>query len=396
MSDRLITDQSEFEALCGRAVAAGRVGFDTEFVSEYTHRPQLCLLQFAIDGGDGEPEIVGVDPFEIDDLTPWWQVMADDDTLVVIHGGQAEIKFCLEEGGLRPRNTVDVQLAEGFRSSSYPLGYESLVSRVVGVRPSGKETRADWRRRPLTDSQIDYALDDASHLLPVWDRQRQSLADLGRLDWVLDELETYIDDLVADLAKPSWARISGMHRLRRREFAVATAIADWREAKAAALDRPARRVLRDDIVIDLAKRKPKSDAELTQTRDWQRTDAKRDPAGLVDAIAEAVAIPKDDLPRPPESDRPDLAADEQVVGQLLGIALASRCAEMKIARTLVGTNADLRHLVRHHLYEEDGPAPKLATGWRAEVCGTLLTDVMDGKLAIRVADPDSDHPLVFE
>src|SRR5690606_15259937 len=89
--------------------------------------------------------------------------------------------------------------------------------------------------------------------------------------------------------------------------------------------------------------------------------------------------------------------DEHVLGQLLGIALANRCAEMNVAKQIVGTSADLRQLVRWHLYSKrTGTPPRLATGWRADVCGDLLTDVLDGKVTLRVADPDSDHPLAFE
>ncbi len=137
-----------------------------------TFRPELCLMQFCAAG-----ETVGVDPFELTDLTPWWDLMTDDRTTVIVHGGQAEVKFCLEATAQAPRRLVDVQLAEGLRSTSYPLGYDALVQRVLNVRPQkGSQTRTDWRRRPLSADQLDYALRDAEFLPKIWEIQRKDLA----------------------------------------------------------------------------------------------------------------------------------------------------------------------------------------------------------------------------
>src|SRR5690606_39583717 len=127
MSERLIVEQAEFEAFCEHARSERLVGFDSEFVSEYSYTPELCLLQFAT-----SDRLVGVDPYRVRDLSAWWDIMADPDVTVVVHGGQAEIRFCLELSGKAPANLVDVQLAEGLRSRSYPLAFDSLVARVKG------------------------------------------------------------------------------------------------------------------------------------------------------------------------------------------------------------------------------------------------------------------------
>ncbi|MGC1272500.1 MAG: HRDC domain-containing protein [Planctomycetaceae bacterium] len=392
MSERLIVDQVEFEAFCEHARQRRLVAFDSEFVSEYTYTPELCLLQFATD-----ERLVGVDPYEVPDLTSWWAVMADPDVTVVVHGGQAEIRFCLDLGGRKPAGLVDVQLAEGLRSRSYPLAYDSLVSRVTGQRSKGKETRTDWRQRPLSDKQIAYALADVEHLLEIWGVQQKSLAERGRLDWATAEFDRMIDDIADDTQRPAWHRLPGTHRLGPREFAAAIELAEWREREAKSKNRPLRKVLRDDLVIELARRQPKTIQDLAATRDMNRGDYRRYFDDMLACLDKVRDLPKSSLPKPPEADRPDTNPDEHVLGQLLGIALSSLCAEKEVARTLVGTSADLRHLVRWHLYgEKNGDTPRLARGWRADLCGDLLTDVMDGKIAMRVADPNSDHPLVFE
>ena len=388
----LITNPAEFEELCVHIRERQFVAFDSEFVSEHTYRPELCLLQFAT-----TDRVVGVDPFQVTDLSSWWVLMADPAVTVIVHGGQAEIRFCLDLHGERPTNLIDVQLAEGFRGRSYPLAYDSLVARVLGHRNSGKETRTDWRRRPLSAKQIEYALADVEHLARIWDTQRIDLAERGRLAWVLGEVERMIDDLVAERERPSWVRLSGVHRLRPREFAAAIELTDWREREAKSKNRLVRRVLRDDLIIELARRQPKTVQDLSATRDMNRGDYRKNYEEMLACLDRARDLPAKDLPQPPPADRPETNPDEHVLGQLLGIALASRCAEQEVARTLVGTSADLRRLVRWHLYgEQQGEPPRLAQGWRADLCGDLLEDVMDGKIAMRVADPNSDHPLVFE
>ena len=158
-----------------------------------------------------------------------------------------------------------------------------------------------------------------------------------------------------------------------------------------------RKMLRDDLVIELAKRRPTSESDLLAVRDMNRPEYKRAAATLLDCVAAGMALPKEDLPQLTKALDEDKSHDEQVVGQLLGLALANRCAELNVAMGLVGKTADLRHLVRWHVYgEREGEPPRLTQGWRAEVCGDLLTDVLAGKIALRVADPQSDHPLVFE
>lgn len=388
----LIGSQAELESLCQRLRRAKLVAFDTEFVSEYTYRPELCLLQFAT-----ETECVAVDPYEVDDLSCWWDVMTDDETTVVVHGGQAEVRFCLDLAQKVPSRLVDVQIAEGLRSRSYPLGYESLVSRVLGTKVHGKETRTDWRRRPLSAQQIRYALDDVSYILKIWKRQRDSLDALNRTEWAQAEFQRMIDEIASDATRQRWLKLSGLHKLGRRELAIAREVYEWREAEAIRKNCPPRRILRDDLILELARRRPRNAKELLATRDMNRPNYKRSLPQFLECVDRGVAVPQDELPEVPKLERGEQRGDEHVLGQLLGIALSNRCADMNVARQLVGTSADLRHLVRWHIHgDRSGNEPRLSTGWRAEVCGRLLTDLLDGRISLRVGNPKSDHPLVFE
>lgn len=392
MTAGLIVEQSEFDDLCAHIRKAGFVAFDTEFVSEFTYRPELCLLQFAT-----KQQCVAVDPFQVTHLDAWWELMADAKTDILIHGGREEVRFCLTHSGKPPGKLWDVQIAEGLRGRSFPLGYEALVRRVIGKTAHGRETRSDWRRRPLTEKQIAYALDDVRHMPEIWERQRKSLKELKRLEWIASEFQRFIDEVQAERGPECWQRLSGLHRLKPRDLAVAREIWRWREAEAETKDRPARKILRDDLIIELAKRQPDSVDDLLGVRDMNRTEYKKAASNILKHINAGLAVPDDQLPVLPKHSEDDKAHDEHVLGQLLGLALANRCAELNVAVPLVGKVADLRHLVRWHVYgEKSGAPPRLTQGWRAEVCGDLLTDVLDGKIALRVADPQSDHPLIFE
>jgi ribonuclease D len=392
MTEGLIVTQADFDDLCAHIRKAGSVAFDTEFVSEFTYRPELCLLQFAT-----RHRCAAVDPFEVRSLDAWWELMADEKTEILIHGGREEVRFCLTYTGQPPGKLWDVQIAEGLRGRSFPLGYEALVKRVIGKTAHGRETRSDWRRRPLTERQIDYALDDVRHMPDIYERQRKSLKDLKRLDWVASEMQRFIEEVRAERAPESWQRLSGLSRLKPRELAVAREIWRWREGQAEAKNRPARRILRDDLVIELARRKPDSVEDLLAVRDMNRAEYKKAATAILKHINAGLELPDDQLPVLPKASEDDKAHDEHVLGQLLGLALANRCAELNVAVPLVGKSADLRHLVRWHVYgEKSEEPPRLMQGWRAEVCGDLLTDVLDGKIGLRVSDPQSDHPLTFE
>lgn len=389
MSDRLITGQGEFEEFCTHIRESGTVAFDTEFISEHTFRPQLCLVQLAT-----REFCAVVDPFTVD-LTTWWEIMKDDQTTVIVHAGREETRFCLSCGHDRPRRLVDIQLAEGLRGTSYPLSYDRVIGRVIGKSVHSTETRTDWQRRPLTKKQISYALDDVRYVIEVWDRQRQWLSERGRLSWAETEFERIIDDAVAERGDDSWTRLSGVRRLNSRELAVARELYQWRESVAEERNIPVRRVLRDDLLVDLARRQPQTEAEVLNSRDMTRSNFRRGAEEIIECIQKALAIPRQDLP--PRFENHDSGPDEPVLGKLLALALANLCAEQEVSPTLVGNSADLRQLLRW--YQTGCPAdsrPRLNTGWRAHVCGDVLKDVIEGKVSLRVADPDSEHPLVFE
>src|SRR6056297_2950013 len=259
---------------------AGIVAFDTEFVSESYYRPHLCLLQFGFNN-----EVHGVDPFEVADLSKWWEIMCDNTTTVVIHGGREEIRFCQFAANKRPRKLVDVQIAEGLRSRGFPMSHTNLVNRVLNKNVKhGKQTRSDWERRPLSEQQMKYALEDVLHLEEIWEKQKNSLQKMQRLEWAEAEFEKFITDVFAEEDRDGWLRLSGFSRLNRRDMATAIALYEWRDEIASDRGKPPRRILRDDLLIDVAKRQPKSIKELNIVRDMNRRDYQQHADAILEVI----------------------------------------------------------------------------------------------------------------
>lgn len=390
METQILTYHEDFLELCEHIRKSGIVAFDSEFVSDISYRPELGLLQFAT------PErCVAVDPLAIPTLTSWWDIMADDSTTVIVHGGQAEIKFCVQMSGQIPRKLVDVQIAEGLRGRSYPLSYSAIVERVLGKRVASNQTRTDWLRRPLSPEQIHYALEDAAFLPEIWARQSKSLEACGRLQWAHAEFDRMCLDIFEEERTPPWERVSGIHKLPRRELLVAQRLAKWREEEAAFRNRPPRRILRDDLLIDLAKRRPRNVQQALATRDLNRPEYKKRLDDVVAVIEEACQVSDDQLP-PRLRSRDEFSSDEQVISRLVGLALGNVCAELDIAQSLVGTNRDLTELVRAVRSGEKTDPPRLLDGWRGDAFGDLLRSVLNGKMRFRVAPAHASTPLIFE
>ena len=393
MSAHLITRQDDFDAFCERLAAAPVIAFDTEFVSEFTYRPRLCLLQFAT-----KEEQVAVDPFTVPDLSAWWDIMANEKTRIVVHGGREEVLFCWHATGKPPGNLVDVQIVQGLLSRGFPLSHAALVQKVLRKKVQGKETRTDWGHRPLSQRQIVYAIEDVLHLITISEKQQQLLKKTGRLSWAEQECQQFVDGLILSQRQrgDAWLKLPKIARLQKRELAVARALFQWREKLAEQLDKPVRSLLRDDLLIDLAHRRPSNQAELLSTRDMQRSNYRRSIPEMLEVIEAAGKLPDAECPILPDGGADQSRQEEHVLGKLLAIALANFCAELDLSPALLATANDLRDFVRWYQEGKSQTPPKLASGWRYEICGQTLEDLLDGKVSLRVADPLSEHPLVFE
>jgi len=390
MSATLITTQREFDELCTALRGAPAVAFDTEFVSEKYYKPKLCLMQFATD------EVAAVvDPLAVPDLSAWWSIMAESETPIIVHGGREEIRFCFRYSGLPPKNLIDVQISEGLLTRTFPASYKNLVHRVMGKSVDSLQTRTDWEHRPLTPAQTEYALEDVQYLPKIWEKHQAQLATLGRTDWAMAEFEHLVDAVAAENDREGWRRLPQANRFSPRELAVARELWNWRERYAQAIDRPARVAFRDDLMTEIARRRPRTVRDLNSTRGLQRRDYQRVADEIVAAVLTGLELPDDQLP--PRQNGGKTTQHDDVLTKLTSLILADRCAQMNIALSLVGTTSDVQDFVHWHVTERrKPPAPELMQGWRATVCGDLLHEILDGRVTFRVHNPKSGNPLRYE
>jgi len=391
VTHELITTERDLAGVSEQVAAEAVVALDTEFVSEHTYRPQLCLIQVAVPG-----RVVLVDPLGVDDLRPFWDAVATPGHETVVHAGREEVAFCLNAAGRPPSRLFDTQVAAGLIGLEYPTGYAALVGKLLGKKTHKGETRTDWRRRPLSSRQIAYAAGDVADLLPLHARIGERLAALGRVDWMAEEMARWKADFDASRSRERWRKVAGSSGLSRAELAVVRELWRWREAEALARDKPARRILRDDLIVELARRRVSDPRQIGAIRGLERGDLRRVLPQLAQCVATALALRDDDYP---PSERRETSRQVSMLTQFLSTALNSHCRELHVAHNLVGTSADVQDLIAGHLNLPRPGAtepPLLAGGWRREVVGQLLDDLLDGKVAIRIHDPASEQPLAFE
>src|SRR5262245_44691547 len=262
IAERLITTSEDLAACCAHLAARGRFGLDTEFVGEDTFHPSLCLVQVATDEA-----LFVIDPFSVGPLDELWRAVIDPSNLVIVHAGREEIRLCQLWSGQAPGNLFDLQIAAGLVGLPYPLSHGALVSKVLDVRLAKGETLTEWRHRPLTREQVRYALDDVRYLLPAWKRLADDLVRLERTEWAQEEFVRLLSQ--ASAAAPGgagnderWRKLRGLGALDRRRLAVVRELFFWREQKAAELNRPPRVVVRDDLLIEIARRNPTRPRDL--------------------------------------------------------------------------------------------------------------------------------------
>ena len=395
MSFTEITTDEQLNEFCGRLAQSKTIAFDTEFVSESTYRPELCLIQTAT-----ESELATIDALTVEDLKPFWNVLAGPGHRTIVHAARSEVEFSLLAIDRPPSNLIDVQVAAGLIGIEYPAGYGSLVSKVLGEKTSKHETRTNWRRRPLSRRQIEYALDDVRHLATICDKLLARIEELGRSAWLKEEMETALEKIRHATGDSRWQRLSGTSGLGRRSLAVLRELWQWRETEAQNRNRPARRILRDDLLVELARRQSADPKRITAVRGFERRDFRKLIPALSEHIQRALEIPDDEHPH---IVRHHKAPQLPVLGQFLFAALGSICRQSELAPSLVGTPTDVRDLVDWKSDEQQTPpddhhrkTPSLAKGWRAEVVGNLFDQLLSGKVAVRINDPLSEHPLVFE
>jgi ribonuclease D len=369
---RFITTTAELAALCERLGGEEFITVDTEFMREKTYYPELCLVQLA---GAGDVAVVDAQAKGID-LAPLGTLLATPDVVKVFHACRQDVEIFLLRFGAVPANLFDTQVAAMVAGFGDQVGYDALVSALTGGHIDKAHRFSDWSARPLTKAQVDYAAADVTHLRAVYEKLTARLRVDGRLDWVAQEMAALADpDTYRVDPERAWERLK-LRTNNRRQMAIIQAIATWREREAQRVNIPRQRLVRDEQVPEIAALAPGDAEALSKARGISLGFAQgKSGQSLLAAIAEAKALPDDQLPRS-ERQRDTPRASPALVA-LLKVLLNAVAEQNNVAPRLVASSEDVEAMA----LDETANNPALQ-GWRREMFGEDALRLIRGEIAL--------------
>jgi ribonuclease D len=353
----IITTDSDLTEVISRLEAAPVVGLDTEFLRERTYRAELCLVQLA-----SADLAVCVDPIAVKGVARLAPLLGANGPVKVMHASRQDLEVLYPDVGLT-QPVFDTQVAAALAGLPSQIGYGDLVRRMLGRELSKAHTRTDWSRRPLSEEQVEYALDDVRYLIPLKEKLEEELARLGRLEWLREELEPLTDvrSLVVE-PEQAWLRVKGLRGLDEARTRLARSLAAWRERRAVERNRPRGWILEEAALREIVARVPRTLEQLASVPEL--------PAGVVKHCGEELleCIRKADVPNPPPSlparARPD--PTRNLLVKKLSALNQTIAAEVGVSPEVLATRRDLEQLA-----DGNHDAPVLQ-GWRKAIVGERL------------------------
>ena len=387
-ADSYLRSTADLQDFMSQARSDGRYGIDLEFIREKSYFPKLALIQISV----GE-ELRLIDPLSDISLEPILETVPDPEIVKIVHAGGQDMEILELESERTPANVFDTQIAAAFLGLGLQPAYSVTCERILGKVVEKGESWTDWLKRPLTARQEFYALDDVRHLIPLHDALSTKLGSEGRLDWALAEMQKYARrETYHPPIEMSLKKVKRSGSLDARGLTQLGFLYEWRESEAAHQDRPRRRILADEILVELARRAPSNSESLRSLRGLDSRDARRYGDGILKAISKGRSIPNDDIPEIKRRRR--LEPEEEAALELATSAMRALCRAERIAPPLVGNNADVEDLIRANA---DGSSQmtglKLLDGWRGQLFGERILAFLSGKSVLKI-DADSGFPVL--
>jgi ribonuclease D len=369
----LITTTTELAAFCDRLAKYPVITVDTEFLRETTYYPLLCVVQMA-----SADEAAVIDALaEGIDLKPLFDLMANEKVLKVFHAARQDIEIVWHRAGIVPHPIFDTQVAAMALGYGDSIAYDQLVERVTGHRPDKTHRFTDWSRRPLTEEQMHYALADVTHLRDVFAALDADLKKRGRSDWVSEEMEVLTSPRTYDFhPERAWERLKTRVR-KPKELAVLIEVAAWREQEAQSRDVPRGRILKDDVVGDIATHGPTTLEKLANLRSLPKGfDRSKWGGEIVSAVQRGLARDPAALPK---IEKPRGNSNGAAIVELLKVLLRMTSERHAVASKVIATVDDLEQIAA-----DDNADVGALHGWRRELFGEAALALKHGRLALAI------------
>lgn len=373
---RIITTTKDLTEAAESLSSAPFVAVDTEFMREQTFWPRLCLVQIA----SAEDEII-LDPLAPGiDLAPFYALMANEAVLKVFHAARQDIEIVFGAAGHVPHPVFDTQVAAMVCGFGESISYVNLVKKITGENLDKSSRFTDWSRRPLTPSQLEYAMGDVTHLRNIHLHLAAELAATNRSSWLTEEMAALTDPKTYALdPEDAWKRLK-LRVKSRKSLAVLMELAAWRERQAQAQDVPRARILRDEALYDIANRMPANADQLSELRTlsdgFSRSARARE---IIEAVKRGLERDPKTIPR--VDDGLALTAEAGATVELLRVLLKALAARHRVAPRLIADTDDLERLAM-----EAEPAIPALKGWRRQVFGEEALRLKRGEVALTLRD----------
>jgi ribonuclease D len=384
-----IQHEADLKELYHRLRDSDRLAIDTEFMGEDSYSPRLEIVQIAT-----EDVLAILDRRAVATLAHFLDLLTDPRVLKIVHAGRQDLEIFSVEAGATPTPVFDTQVAAAMVGYGSQIGYAQLVRQVLGVSLEKTETFTNWAQRPLTPEQIQYAADDVRYLFALHAHLAERLEALGRTEWAKEEFRRLQAVTGEEARAPHlrYQRIRGWEGLKPRARGVLRELAIWREKEAQKHDRPRGRILRDEILLEIARRAPTTVERLRGLRGVQSSHLERYADALVSAVERGLQVPDRDLP--PAEKRPRIDPESAGLADLLGTALKVRAVEASISPQLLASASDLELFALERGRGQAGKLP-IMQGWRRELAGEHLLRVLEGNLLVGY-DSNTGQVRLFE
>lgn len=373
-----ITTEKDLVKLADNLKTCDTLWIDTEFVRERTYFHRLGLIQVA-----GKGICAAVDPIAIKNIDPLLEIIANQETLKVFHAGKQdlEILFRLCGGVIRP--VFDTQVAASMVGWGAQISFAKLVRKVTGKTISKAETYSDWCRRPISQSQIEYALNDVRYLVPVYEKLVKTLKKANRMDWLKEELEKLTDIKDYELPDPrmQFLKVKNARTLKAKNLGVLLELAAWREIEGIKRDSLPRFIIRDETLLALAQNVPKNLEDLVGIRGLHNRERASSGPSLLKAVEKGLKIPEEQIPPIPESKRTQTLLG---VEELLAAYIQIRSEELKIEPHVLSDRRQIHEFVRQYQQNGNLNDHPLLKGWRRELIGSDLYAILEGKVGLAI------------
>jgi len=368
-----VTEQSQLEDVCGRLSEGEFLCVDTEFHRESTYWPELCLIQASCPGFE-----VIIDPMHDDlDIGPFLDLIAQESRPKVFHAARQDMEIFNRLIGHPPGPIFDTQIAAMALGIGDSISYDNLIQRVLKRHVDKSSQFTDWKRRPLTEKQLTYAMGDVTHLRDCYIKMRDQLEKQDRMEWIRAEMEAMENSKLYDVSpENAWQRLK-MRKPQTEYAAVFASVAAWRERMAQDKDKPRRRILKDDAIQEIADQKPTTEDGFNRLRAVPKGFIRSKHAdGLIEAVTQALDDPAAYAPELPK--RRHNAETPAGAPEMLKVLLKAVSEDAKVVPRLIANAADIERIARG---ETDDSIPAM-TGWRYELFGKKAKALLSGQLAL--------------